>query len=217
MSDQHNGDIELPLNIGQQVENRGGGFRVQRAGRLIAQQITGAGEQPLSLLAQPDGKAWGVEIYTLSKSALMAGWRVGFAAGNASMIAAFKKLHTHSYSTVYGAVQDAAITALSLPAEQLRLLAELYHQRRSVILARLAAMHWPVRARQGTFFLWLAAPSGFTGEQFATLLLAQCHLLVAPGHGFGAAGRDFIRINLTTGTAHLLQALDRIDKLRLFK
>lgn len=176
-----------------------------------------SGEQPLSLLAQPDGKAWGVEIYTLSKSALMAGWRVGFAVGNASMIAAFKKLHTHSYSTVYGAVQDAAITALSLPAEQLSLLAEHYHQRRRVILARLAAMHWPVRARQGTFFLWLAAPAGFTGEQFAALLLAQCHLLVAPGNGFGAAGRDYIRISLTTGTEQLLQALDRIDELKLFK
>lgn len=108
-----------------------------------------SGEQPLSLLAQPDGKEWGVEIYTLSKSAVMAGWRVGFAVGNASMIAALKKLHTHSYSTVFGAVQDAAITALSLPAEQLAAFAECYHQRRRLVLARLAAMHWPVRARQG--------------------------------------------------------------------
>lgn len=176
-----------------------------------------SGEQPLSLLALPDGKEWAVEIYTLSKSAIMAGWRVGFAVGNASMIAAFKKLHTHSYSTVSGAIQDAAITALSLPAEQLTQLAEPYHQRRRVVLARLAEMHWPVRARQGTFFLWLAAPPGFTGEQFAALLLAKCHLLVAPGHAFGAAGRDYIRISLTAGTTSLLEALDRIDALQLFR
>lgn len=173
-------------------------------------------EQPLSLLAQPDAKEWGVEIYTLSKSALMAGWRVGFAVGNASIITAFKKLHTHSYSTVSGAVQDAAITALSLSAEQLNRLADPYHQRRRVVLARLAAMHWPVRARQGTFFLWLPAPPGFTGEEFASLLLQECHLLVAPGHGFGPAGRDYIRISLTASTEQLLQALDRIDGLKLF-
>lgn len=176
-----------------------------------------SGEQPLSLLAQPDGKEWGVEIYTLSKSVVMAGWRVGFAVGNASMIQAFKKLHTHSYSTVYGAVQDAAITALSLPAEQLTLLAERYHQRRRVILAKLAAMRWPAPGRQGTFFLWLKAPPGFTGEQFAARLLEECHLLVAPGHGFGTAGRDYIRISLTAETEPLLQALDRIDNLKLFK
>ncbi|WP_337010637.1 aminotransferase class I/II-fold pyridoxal phosphate-dependent enzyme [Pantoea sp. AS142] len=175
-----------------------------------------SGEQPLSLLAHPDGKAWGVEIYTLSKSALMAGWRVGFAVGNASIIKAFRKLHAHSYSTVYGAVQDAAITALSLPAEQLSLLAERYHQRRRVVLARLEEIKWPVHARQGTFFLWLPAPPGFTGEQFASLLLQECHLLVAPGHGFGPAGRDYIRISLTAGTEALLQALNRIDELKLF-
>ncbi|MFW0700056.1 aminotransferase class I/II-fold pyridoxal phosphate-dependent enzyme [Pantoea sp. R13S299] len=174
-----------------------------------------SGEQPVSLLAQPDGKEWGVEIYTLSKSAVMAGWRVGFAVGNASLIAAFKKLHTHSYSTVFGAVQDAAITALSLPAEQFASLAERYHQRRRLVLARLAAMHWPVRTRQGTFFLWLTAPPGFTGKQFAALLMEACHLLVAPGHGFGAAGENYIRISLTVGTEQLLQALDRIEELNL--
>ncbi|HAI05058.1 MAG TPA: aspartate aminotransferase, partial [Pantoea sp.] len=97
-------------------------------------------EQPISLLAQPDAKAWGVEVYTLSKSFLMAGWRVGFAVGNASIIAAFKKLHTHSYSTVFGAVQDAAITALGLPSEQIAQLTECWHQRRVQVLAKLAAL-----------------------------------------------------------------------------
>jgi aspartate/methionine/tyrosine aminotransferase len=60
-----------------------------------------------------------VETYTFSKTFNMAGWRFGFAVGNASIIRAFKKLHTHSYSTVFGAIQDAAIAALSLPAERI--------------------------------------------------------------------------------------------------
>jgi aminotransferase len=72
-------------------------------------------DTPLSLFSQPDAKAWGVETYTFSKTFNMAGWRFGFAVGNASIIRAFKKLHTHSYSTVFGAIQDAAVTALALP------------------------------------------------------------------------------------------------------
>lgn len=174
------------------------------------------GEQPISLLAQPDAKAWGVEIYTLSKSFLMAGWRIGFAVGNASIIAAFKKLHTHSYSTVYGAVQDAAITALGLPSEQIAQLTECWHQRRVQVLAKLADLRWPVRSRQGTFFLWLATPSGMTGKQFAALLLAQAHLLVAPGEGFGPAGEHYIRISLTAETDLIMRALDRVAALKLF-
>ena len=174
------------------------------------------GEQPLSLLAQPDARAWGVEIYTLSKSFLMAGWRVGFAVGNASIIQAFKKLHSHSYSTVYGAVQDAAITALELPSEQIGQLTESWHQRRVQVLDKLAGLHWPVRASQGTFFLWLAAPPPMTGKQFAALLLEQAHLLVAPGEGFGPAGQHYIRLSLTAETGLIMQALDRIERLKLF-
>lgn len=70
-----------------------------------------ASDAPLSLFSQPGAKAWGVETYTFSKTFNMAGWRFGFAVGNASIIRAFKKLHTHSYSTVFGAIQDAAIAA----------------------------------------------------------------------------------------------------------
>jgi aminotransferase len=108
-------------------------------------------DTPLSLFSQPDAKAWGVETYTFSKTFNMAGWRFGFAVGNASIIRAFKKLHTHSYSTVFGAIQDAAVTALALPSERLAQLVSVYHQRRERVLQRLAALRWPVRETQGLF------------------------------------------------------------------
>ncbi len=110
-----------------------------------------ASDAPLSLFSQPDAKAWGVETYTFSKTFNMAGWRFGFAVGNASIIRAFKKLHTHSYSTVFGAIQDAAIAALNLPAERIAQLTAVYHQRREWVLRRLAALRWPARDAQGTF------------------------------------------------------------------
>jgi aminotransferase len=175
-----------------------------------------AQDVPLSLFSQPDAKAWGVETYTFSKTFNMAGWRFGFAVGNASIIKAFKKLHTHSYSTVFGAIQDAAITALSLPDNHLQALVAVYHQRREQVLEKLAQMHWPVREAQGTFFLWLAVPAGFSSQQFAELLLHEVHVLVAPGMGFGPGGEGYIRISLTAGDERLSLALDRIATLHLF-
>ncbi|HCA8319860.1 TPA: aminotransferase class I/II-fold pyridoxal phosphate-dependent enzyme [Klebsiella pneumoniae] len=203
-----------------------------------------ASDAPLSLFSQPDAKAWGVETYTFSKTFNMAGWRFGFAVGNASIIRAFKKLHTHSYSTVFGAIQDAAIAALNLPAERiaqltavyhqrrewvLRRLAALrwpaeriaqltavYHQRREWVLRRLAALRWPARDAQGTFFLWLGVPPGYRSQEFARLLLQEAHILVAPGTGFGEGGEGFIRISLTAGDEALSNALDRLARLALF-
>ncbi|ORJ51364.1 aspartate aminotransferase [Kluyvera intermedia] len=173
-------------------------------------------DTPLSLFSQSDAKAWGVETYTFSKTFNMAGWRFGFAVGNASIIRAFKKLHTHSYSTVFGAIQDAAVTALALPSERLAQLVSVYHQRRERVLQRLAALRWPVRETQGTFFLWLTVPPAFNSQQFAHLLLHEAHVLVAPGTGFGQGGEGFIRISLTAGDEALQSALDRIAGLNLF-
>lgn len=172
---------------------------------------------PLSLMSRPGGAEWGVEIYTMSKTFLMAGWRLGFAVGNASVISAFKKLHTQSYSTVFGAIQDAAVTALSLPAESVSQFAEAYHRRRELVIRRLEAMHWPVAPDQGTFFLWLPVPAGYQSQQFAEHLLREAQVLVAPGQAFGPAGEGFIRLSLTTDDSVLDEALKRIAALKLFQ
>lgn len=175
-----------------------------------------AQEVPPSMLAQPGGKEWGVEIYTLSKTFLMAGWRFGFAVGNASIIKAFKKLHTHSYSTVFGAIQDAAIHALNLPESQVREFSALYHRRRTWVIEALQQMNWPVDPRQGTFFLWLPTPAGYTSQQLTERLLLDAHVLVAPGQGFGAGGEGFVRLSLTADDAALSEGLKRIAGLKLF-
>lgn len=171
---------------------------------------------PPSLLAQPAGKEWGVEIYTMSKTFLMAGWRFGFAVGNASIIDAFKKLHSHSYSTVFGAVQDAAITALDLPAGAVSGYADLYHRRRERVITRLEHMRWPVDPHQGTFFLWLPVPAGYSSQQLTERLLLEAQVLVAPGHGFGTHGEGFVRLSLTASDEALDEALTRIAALKLF-
>ena len=117
---------------------------------------------------------------------------------------------------MFGAIQDAAIAALSLPAERIAQLTEAYHQRREWVLRRLAALRWPVRTAQGTFFLWLSVPPGYRSQEFARLLLQEAHILVAPGTGFGEGGEGFIRISLTAGDDALSNALDRLARLALF-
>jgi len=146
----------------------------------------------------------------------VAGWRFGFAAGNASIIKAFKKLHTHSYSTVFGAVQDAAIHALNLPDYEVRDFSAVYHRRRRWVLEALQQMNWPVDPRQGTFFLWLPTPPGYTSQQLTERLLLDAHVLVAPGRGFGASGEGFIRLSLTADDEALSAGLKRIAALKLF-
>ena len=147
-----------------------------------------ASDAPLSLSLSPARRRGEWKPHLL-QTFNMAGWRFGFAVGNASIIRAFKKLHTHSYSTVFGAIQDAAIAALSLPAERIAQLTAAYHQRREWVLRRLAALRWPVRTAQGTFFLWLSVPPGYRSQEFARLLLQEAHILVAPGTGFGEGAK----------------------------
>ncbi len=174
-----------------------------------------ASDAPLSLFSQPDAKAWGVETYTFSKTFNMAGWRFGFAVGNASIIRAFKKLHTHSYSTVFGAIQDAAIAALNLPAERIAQLTAVYHQRREWVLRRLAALRWPARDAQGTFFLWLGVPPGYRSQEFAVCCCRKRIFWWRRARVL-AQGEGFIRISLTAGDEALSNALDRLARLALF-
>jgi aminotransferase len=137
------------------------------------------GHKPLSLLQHADGKAYGIETYTVSKTYNMAGWRFGFAAGNASIIAALKHYHTQAYSTVFGAVQDAAAAALLGPQDAVRQLGSLYQRRRDVLVERLRGIGWEVPSPRGTFFAWFKVPSGYTAETFAQRLLDEAQVAVA--------------------------------------
>ncbi len=183
----------------------------------FAYAAMGVGDQPpLSWLQTPGAKEYGVEVYTLSKTFNMAGWRFGFAVGNASIIGAFNQLHIHGYSSVYGAVQDAAQTALALPPDEISALHRVYGQRRATLLYHLARIGWPAGPPAGSLFVWLKVPAAYDAQSFTRLLLEQAQVLVAPGEGFGPAGHRYIRISLTATESQLTEAIERIGKLGLF-
>jgi aminotransferase len=175
------------------------------------------GQKPISFLQTPGAKDTGIEIYTLSKTYNMAGWRVGFALGNRSVIQAIELLQDHFYVSLFGAVQQAAATALLESQDCVKKLVQTYERRRNTFISGLHQIGWDVPKPKGSFFCWLPVPAGFTSETFATTLLEQTHIAVAPGIGFGKAGDRYVRVGLLTDEKRLEEAVNRLDKLSLFR
>lgn len=174
-------------------------------------------KKPISYLQSPGAKENGVEIYTLSKTYNMAGWRVGFALGNPSVIKTINTLQDHLYVSLFGAVQEAAATALLGPQKCVDELVKTYQSRRDGFINGLKEIGWKVEAPKGSFFAWLPVPEGYTSESFADLLLEQAHIVVAPGIGFGENGEGYVRVGLLASEERLNETVDRIRKLNLFK
>lgn len=176
------------------------------------------GKRPYSFLQSKGSKDIGIEIYTLSKTYNMAGWRVGFAAGNKSVIAAINLLQDHMYVSLFGAIQEAAAEALLGSQECVAELNDLYESRRNILIDGLTGIGWKVTAPKGSFFAWLKIPEGFTSSvDFADFLLEKAHIAVAPGIGFGDYGEGYVRVGLLTSEKRLKEAVSRIESLGIFK
>ncbi|WP_226683332.1 pyridoxal phosphate-dependent aminotransferase [Sutcliffiella horikoshii] len=174
------------------------------------------GKKPLSFLQTRGAKDVGIEIYTLSKTFNMAGWRVGFAVGNESVIKAINLLQDHMYVSIFGAIQEAAATALLDKQTCVQELVDLYEERRNVLIHGLQEIGWEVKAPNGSFFAWLKVPEDYTSEEFADKLLEEAHVVVAPGIGFGSYGEGYVRVGLLTSTERLQEAVQRIRELKIF-
>lgn len=174
------------------------------------------GQQRISFLQTPGAKDVGVEFCTLSKSYNMAGWRIGFVAGNREIIALMNLLQDHLNCSQWGAIQHAAAAALSGPQDCVRELCAEYQKRRDTWVEAARSIGWAVTPSAGSIFVWCPVPAGFTSESFADLLLRECHVVVAPGVGFGPAGEGYVRVSLTTPSERLQQAAQRIGRLKVF-
>lgn len=174
------------------------------------------GVRPPSFMQTPGAKDVGIEIYTLSKTYNMAGWRVGFAVGNKQIIEWLNLMQDHYYCSLFGGIQEAAAQALLGPQDCVEQMRRLYEARRDVWVAGLRSIGWQVEAPKGSFFGWFPVPAGYTSESFADLLSEQAHIIVAPGVGFGQHGQGYVRIGLLSSEERLLEAVERIDRLKLF-
>jgi len=174
------------------------------------------GKKPLSFLQTPGAKECGIEIYTLSKTYNMAGWRVGFAIGNAEIIETINLLQDHLYVSLFPAIQDAATEAILGSQRCVADLLAIYEKRRNVFIDGCKSIGWDVTAPSGSFFAWLPVPDGFTSQSFADYLLENANIAVAPGNGFGEHGEGYIRVGLLTDESRLIEAVQRLTKLEIF-
>lgn len=175
------------------------------------------GRKPASFLAAPGAIDVGIEIYTLSKTYNMAGWRVGFALGNEEIIRQIELLQDHYYCSLFGGIQWAAREALLGPQDSVRSLVAMYQSRRDALYDALREIGWHAEKPAGSFFCWLPVPEGYTSESFADMLLAEADLVVAPGVGFGRMGEGYVRLGLLTGEDRLREAAERVGRLGLFR
>lgn len=146
----------------------------------------------------------------------MAGWRVGFAVGNATAIEAINLVQDHLFVSLFPAIQEAAIEALLGDQQNVTDLVARYEKRRNALISGCQAIGWQVAAPQGSFFAWLPVPNGYTSTDFTALLLNEADVAVADGSGFGTYGEGYIRVGLLIDEKRIAEALTRIAALHLF-
>ncbi len=168
------------------------------------------GYQPPSILQVPGAKDCAVELYTLTKSFSMAGWRVGFLVGNAEVVAALTKLKSYLDYGTFQPVQIAAIVAMNeargYPAE----LRATYQSRRDALISGLDRIGWSVAPPRGSMFVWARIPEPYRAMgslAFATRLIEEAHVATSPGVGFGEGGEGYVRFALIENEARTAQAI----------
>jgi aminotransferase len=155
------------------------------------------------LLAVEGAREVGIELFSMSKSYGMAGWRLGFVLGNAEIVARIEELQDHVFAGIFRPVQEAGIAALTGPQDSVEERRATYERRRDRAVAALRDVD---AVSEGTFFVWFRLPEGVTAEW----LLSEHRVVVAPGEGFGERGRGFARVSLAVTDDALEEGLARL-------
>ena len=185
------------------------------ASDLAYSEIYFGNEKPMSILQIEGAKEVAIEFHSFSKTFNMTGWRLGMAVGHEKLIAGLGKVKTNVDSGQFQAVQEAGITALNLPEEELQKIRDTYKERRSAMVKALEEVGLKVYPSDATFYLWVKVPEGYTSAEFVSRLLDECGIVCTPGNGFGEYGEGYFRISLTVPTQRLLEAVERIKRLKL--
>ncbi len=171
------------------------------------------GNPPPSVLQVPGAKDICIEFTSMSKTYNMAGWRVGFAAGNPGLISALVKIKSYLDYGAFTPVQAAAATALNGPQTCVEETRQIYKERRDVLVEGLAQAGWMIPSPPASMFAWAPIPEQFKhlgSLEFSKLLLTEADVAVAPGTGFGEAGEGFVRIALVENKHRIRQAVRSI-------
>jgi alanine-synthesizing transaminase len=169
-----------------------------------------------SILQIDGAKTVAVEMFSLSKSYSMPGWRVGFCVGNADVVAALARVKSYLDYGIFQPIQIASIIALNECEQFVLQMAEKYRKRRDVLIESLARAGWKIDKPAGTMFVWAPIPELFRAMgslEFCKLMLAHAKVAVAPGTGFGESGEGYVRFALVENEKRIRQAARGIKRL----
>src|SRR3954470_14065019 len=175
------------------------------------------GDTPTPSILQVEGaKEVAVEFTSMSKTYSMAGWRIGFAVGNARLIEALARVKSYLDYGAFTPVQAAACAALNAPQDIVAANRALYKKRRDVLVESFGRAGWDIPPPQASMFAWAPIPERFHNlgaMEFSKRLLTEAHVAVAPGVGFGEEGEGFVRIALVENEQRLRQAARGVKKM----
>jgi len=183
---------------------------------LAYADVTFDGYKTPSFLAAPGAVDVGVEFTTMSKGYNMAGWRIGFCAGNAEMLRALSTIKGYYDYGMFRPIQIAAIMALRHTDAAVEAQAAEYQRRRDVLCNGLKRLGWPIQRPRATMFVWAKIPEPWASQissfDFAMKLLKEGDVVVSPGAGFGPAGEGYVRMALVENENRLRQAVRQIGR-----
>ena len=177
---------------------------------LAYSDIVFDGYRAPSLLQVPGAKDIGVEIFTLSKSYNMPGWRVGFVVGNPRLVGALVRIKSYLDYGMFQPIQIASIIALNGPEECVKETVEIYRHRRDVLVEGLNRIGWEVEKPKATMFVWAPIPEKFRemgSLEFSLMAMKKTKVAVSPGIGFGAGGDGHVRFALVENEHRTRQAV----------
>ena len=173
------------------------------------------GDPPPSILQVDGAKDIAVEVTSMSKTYAMAGWRVGFAAGNERLISALARVKSYLDYGAFTPVQVAAAAALNGPQDCVVEQREIYRTRRNAMVESFTRAGWEIPEPKASMFAWAPIPEPFRemgSLEFSLRLIKEAHVAVAPGAGFGEHGDNYVRLALVENEQRIRQAARNVRK-----
>ncbi|MBY0285497.1 MAG: LL-diaminopimelate aminotransferase [Sphingomonas sp.] len=173
------------------------------------------GRPTTSILQVKGAKDVAIEFTSLSKTYSMAGWRIGFAVGNAKLIAAMTRVKSYLDYGAFTPIQAAACAALNGPQDIVEKNRQLYHHRRDVLVESFGRAGWEIPAPAASMFAWAPLPPALAhlgSLEFSKQLLTHAHVAVAPGVGYGENGEGYVRIAMVENEQRLRQAARNVRR-----
>jgi LL-diaminopimelate aminotransferase len=172
--------------------------------------LTFDGYRAPSIFDTPGARETALEFYSLSKSYSMTGWRLGFAAGRAELIAALTRVKSYVDTGPFLAVQKAGAAVLDRGDELVAPIRAELQRRRDAAVSALQQVGFTLEPPKAAMYLWVPLPGNMTSATFAKRALEQTGVVVLPGSAFGPAGEGFFRVALTVGSERLRTAAQRL-------